>query len=264
MRCATCGETLGPGDERCPTCGAVVAYAMRAPATAGFPTGAPVPICPRCGYRGQGVSYFSRTGHIGLLVGVSVLTYGVGGLAYWLARRKNRICPSCGLAWERAEAALLARNSGSTSLAEASDGSLPSGGVKRRLLGSALVLFGSFLIMIGMIEAELAAAAVGSIFGAAGSGTFFWGWRGMQDRRAALQAGVQRNILRLAEQRGGSLTVTQVAADLNLSLEAAERALIAMDDGFRVRSEITDEGILLYDFPEVRHRPELGPGASPT
>ena len=41
--------------------------------------------------------YFRRTGHIGLLVGVSVFTYGFGGLVYWLARRKHLICPRCGL-----------------------------------------------------------------------------------------------------------------------------------------------------------------------
>jgi hypothetical protein len=33
-----------------------------------------------------------------------------------------------------------------------------------------------------------------------------------------------------------------------------------MDDGFRVRSEISDEGVLYYEFPEILHRKELGPG----
>ena len=67
-------------------------------------------------------------------------------------------------------------------------------------------------------------------------------------------------MLRLAARRGGSLTVTEVASELSLSLPAAEKVLIELDDGFRVRSEITEDGILLYEFPEVRHRPELPPG----
>ena len=72
--------------------------------------------------------------------------------------------------------------------------------------------------------------------------------------------GLQRKILRLAQARGGTLTVTEVAADMNVSLEAAEKILTSMDDGFRVRSEISKEGVLYYEFPEVRHRPELGAG----
>ncbi len=64
----------------------------------------------------------------------------------------------------------------------------------------------------------------------------------------------------LATQRGGTLTVTEVASDMELSLPAAEKVLVAMDDGFRVRSEISKDGILYYEFPEVLHRSELGPG----
>ena len=64
----------------------------------------------------------------------------------------------------------------------------------------------------------------------------------------------------LADRKGGSLTVTEVAAELNLSLPAAERVLIAMDDGLRVRSDITDEGLILYEFPELQHRRQLGSG----
>jgi hypothetical protein len=33
-----------------------------------------------------------------------------------------------------------------------------------------------------------------------------------------------------------------------------------MDDGFRVRSDISTEGVLYYEFPELRHRKEIGPG----
>ena len=258
MRCATCGERLGPGEERCPTCGAVVAtgYTRRMDAVE-MRGGSNLERCPRCGYQGQGVSYFSRTGHVGLLIGVSVFTYGIGGLVYWLSRRKHRVCASCGLGWDSTQRAI---GSGSSDLSQP-DPILPSSGIKRRFIGSAMILFASFMILMGLIEAEAAMMAVGSVIGAGGSGSFFWGWQALQERRQALQTGLQRKVLQLAERRGGSLTVTEVAADLNLSLPAAEKVLIAMDDGFRVRSEITDQGILLYEFPEVRHRDLLGPGA---
>ena len=219
--------------------------------------------CPRCGYRGEGITYFSRPGHVGLLIGVSVFTYGIGGLVYWLARRKHRVCPSCGLGWEYAGRDLPAPGDPKSLPGSSSSPlGLPSGGTKRRLFGSALILFASFLIMMGIIEFEAAAIIVGSVFGAAGSGTFFWGWRALQDRRQAINTGLQQEILRLADVRGGSLTVTEVAASLNVSLPAAEKLLIGMDDGFRVRSDITDDGIIVYEFPEVLHRKQLGGGPS--
>ena len=90
--------------------------------------------------------------------------------------------------------------------------------------------------------------------------SFFWGWKGLESRRKAVMQGLQRKILRLATLREGTLTVTEVAAELNLSLPAAEKILMSMDDGFRVRSEISKEGVLYYEFPEVRHRPALGRG----
>ena len=256
MRCATCGERLDPEADRCPTCGAAQGRAWMARRSADALRDGYLQQCPRCGYRGHGVSYFSRPGHVGLLIGLSVFTQGVGGLIYWLVKRKEFVCPNCSLKWEYA-------GSAETALANRYDPdapstvSLPSSGIKRRLIGSALVLFASFLIMMGLIEVEAAAIAVGSIIGAAGSGTFFWGWKALTERRQALTVGLQRQILRLAGKRGGSLTVTEVASDLNLSLPAAEKALVGMDDGFRVRSEITDEGIIVYEFPEVLHRKQL-------
>lgn len=204
--------------------------------------------------------YFRRAGHVGLLVGASLFTYGFGGLVYWLARRKHLVCPRCGLGWENASRALaVAGSEPEQRLIEAEpDQKLPSAGLKRRILGTTMVLAASLLVLIGFVEWEMAAVAVGSVMGGGGSLTFYWGWQGLQDRRRAIMQGLQRKILRLASARGGRLTVTEVAADLNLALPAAERIMEEMDDGFRVRSDISNDGVLFYDFPEIRHRDELG------
>jgi hypothetical protein len=205
--------------------------------------------------------YFRRAGHVGLLIAASFF-YALPGLVYWLSRRKHLICPRCGLDWEHSSRALavVGPDTERRLIEEEPDAPLPSAGLKRRVLGVTMVLLATFLVLIGFVEAELAAAAVGSVVGAGGSLTFYWGWQGLQERRKALMQGLQRKILKLASMKGGTLTVTQVAADLNLAIPAAEKILNELDDGFRVRSEISAEGVIYYEFPELLHRKELGPG----
>ena len=200
--------------------------------------------------------YFRRAGHVGLLLGVSLFTYGFGGLVYWLARRKHLICPRCGLGWENASRALAVTGPEPEQrmIEQEPQEKLPSSGIKRRVLGTAMVLAASLLVLIGFVEWEMAAVAVGAVLGGGGSMTFYWGWKGLQDRRDAIMKGIQRKVLKLAAVKGGTLTVTEVAADLNLELPAAEKILTSMDDGFRVRSEISPQGVLYYEFPEILHR----------
>jgi ribosomal protein L32 len=259
MRCSTCGEHLREHEQSCPTCGAAVGRAVVS--TAGVTT------CPRCGYVGGGIDYFRRAGHVGLLVGVSIFTYGLGGLAYWLMRRRHRICPQCGLNWAQfgGNAGGALRPSGSAvgnryASGNADPESLPRAGIGRRVVGVAMALFAGLMISIGFVELEMAAVAVGSVAGAGGTAMFWWGVKAQQERRRAVMAGLQKKVLGLATEKGGTLTVTEVAASMNLSLPAAEKILDEMDDGFRVRSDVTDQGIIVYEFPEVRHHPRLQTG----
>jgi predicted RNA-binding Zn-ribbon protein involved in translation (DUF1610 family) len=254
MRCSTCGETLEPGARRCPTCGVEVSSEMTVHSN--------VRRCPRCGYRGDGIPYFKRASHVALLVAVSLFTYGVGGLAYWLFRRNRVICPNCGLAWQYFPQTLPPPEEKRSPVQSGSEDRepLPKGGMLRRVAGVGLVLLATLLVVIGIVEAEPGAIATGSGLGAMGTGSFWWGLRALNDRRKALMQRMQQKVLRLATHRGGTLTVTEVASDLNLSLPAAEKVLTSMEDGFRVRSEITKEGVLYYEFPEVLHRKQLEPG----
>lgn len=257
MRCSTCGEFLHPGSLRCPTCGAATPVGM----ALARPDG--VRRCPRCSYQGEGIPYFRRGGHLGLLIGVSVFSYGFGGLVYWLARRKHLVCPRCGLGWEKASRALTVTGpEGERRFVEGeSDDRLPGSGAKRRVLGATMVLIATLLILVGFVEFEMVAVAIGSVLGASGSLAFYWGWSGLQDRRKAILQRMQRNVLKLAAAKGGTLTVTEVATDLNLAIPAAEKILTSMDDDLRVRSVISEEGVIVYEFPELRHRKELSPGA---
>ena len=256
MRCSTCGENLQQGAVRCPTCGTSTPVGSVLSRPSGLRR------CPKCSYQGEGIPYFRRAGHMALLIGVSLFTYGPGGIIYWAARRKHLTCPSCGLGWEHASRALAVTGSDTERmmLEAEPDEPLPSAGLKRRILGVGGVLFASLMVLIGFVEWEMAAVAIGSVGGAAGSGMFYWGWQALQDRRKALMQGLERKILKLAGLRGGRLTVTEVAADMNLPITTADKILTSMDDGFRIRSDISKEGVLYYEFPELLHRKELGSG----
>ncbi len=241
---------------RCPTCGATVAGGPHFHAS--------VRRCPRCGYQGDGIPYFKRPSHVALLIGVSLFTYGLGGLGYWLFRRNRIICPNCGLGWHYYYEALppAPEGKGPPLLAGGEGPPLPHGGLLRRILGVGLILVATLLVVLGIAEGEAAAIITGSVMGVSGTGSFWWGLRALNERRKALMQRLQQRVLRLAHHHGGTLTVTEVAADLSLSLPAAEKVLVAMDDGFRVRSEISKEGVLYYEFPEVLHRKQLEPGTA--
>lgn len=264
MRCATCGENLLHGEERCPTCGAVV---VRRPVPAARVR--EVRQCLRCGYRGDGIPYFRKPLHAVLLAAVSFPTFGLGGLVYYASHRRSLVCPGCGNGWEHARKPgeigevppprpIPSRTKGSS---PGVTGPLPPSGIGRRVFGVGLGVTALLLIISGVADGFVPELVVmGSVFGMGGSGMFLWGWQALQRRRQAVLQGLGRKVLRLATRRGGVLTVTEVAAELDLSLEAAEKLMIGMDDGFRIRSDISEEGVIYYEFPELRHQQRLKSG----
>lgn len=268
MHCSNCGSELQPGAVVCPSCGSgVVRVAAR---------NSSVRRCPRCGYWGEGVKYFSRVSHLAILAGLSLFTYTIGGLTYWLVCRKRLVCPNCGFGWENSTrmleapktAALPGAARGATAVPVVSqptvmaepDEPLPSNGLGRRVIGVGAILMATLMILVGIVEFVAPPIVVGGVLGAAGSLNFLWGWKALGERRKAVMRGMERRILKLARSRNGTLTVTEVAAELDLSLDASEKLLNEMEDGFRIRSDVTDEGIIVYEFPEVQHRPRLGRG----
>ena len=139
---------------------------------------------------------------------------------------------------------------------------LPPSGIGRRILGAGIGILGALIITAGIAGGDGPPIVAGALMGMSGSGLFMWGWRALQERRQSVLQALNRKVLMLATRRGGVLTVTEVAAELDLSLEAAEKLMIAMDDGFRVRSDISNEGVLYYEFPEVVHQKKLRAGDS--
>ena len=200
-----------------------------------------------------------------------MLTYGIGGFIYWMAKRDARVCPSCGLSWDRSRTLDTDVEVGDRvpqsefwlQPARTNSEELPRGGLVRRISGIILAILAVFLLGIGIVEMSAGAFVTGISVGLVGGSSFAWGWRALQHRREGLLRSLQTQVLRVASARGGQLTATDVASDLGVTLTVAERVLFAMDDGFRVCSDVTDDGLLVFDFPEIRVR-SLPSGGSPS
>jgi hypothetical protein len=67
---------------------------------------------------------------------------------------------------------------------------------------------------------------------------------------------IESEILRLAGQHGGRLTAVEVATDMAISPEAAKDALDALALREVADLEITDSGVVVYAFHDVRHLQE--------
>ena len=94
--------------------------------------------------------------------------------------------------------------------------------------------------------------------------TLFWGvkllrrWTGPSSMRARgdsspekLTPSIQREIFELAKHHKGKLTVTDVVLGTGLSLRSAEEGLNGMVDGYRIRMNIRDSGMIIYEFTEL-------------
>lgn len=270
MYCSTCGAQVPDGASRCTNCGAAVSRpaGFGVPAvhnhthvhthTHAMPLGAA--ICPRCGFQGPTVSYFSQGGHIAALLLLAAITMfpaaGFGGLIYYLVRRDHRSCARCGHTLGKGRDLALAGPHGAALPASAAaEADLPEeGGGLGWTIGSFILLaFAALMIIGGFSDGEGGMVAVGAIAGTLGGFMMKRARTAREERRQQLLFALQQPVLRLAGQSDGRLTVTQVASTLGWPMRRAEKVLNSLDDGLRVVSDVTNEGVIVYDFRELRH-----------
>lgn len=268
MYCSTCGARVPDGHTRCDNCGAPVSR----PAGFGVPAAAqaqavmPVTtaVCPRCGFQGPTVGYFSQGGHIAGLILLALVTsfpfFGAGGLAFYLLRHSHRSCARCGETLGKRDAlALVAAQSHGAPLtaAAAAEADLPEDvGVWSSIWGIGailLYLFAAMMMMVAFGEGEPVAGVFALFAGGAGVLLTKRAQSAREDRRQALLVALQQPVLRLAGERGGRLTVTEVASSLSWPLRRAEKVLDSLEDGLRVASDVTNEGVIVYEFRELMH-----------
>jgi hypothetical protein len=270
MYCSRCGTRRRPDDVLCGECGAdpdaasatgtasTVTLDRRGGIAGLAPAGSTaIGHCPRCRYLGEGLAYFSRGPHLAGLVAATVLTLpvalGAGGFLYYGLRRDHRVCPRCGYGWGRA---------GERALRTAADAGEadPRGGVVvarapgergMRAASAFLLVLACILLVVGVTSLEAVVVGLGLVSAGGAVALRRAANRAREARRQALIASLQTPVLALASRRGGRLTVTQVAATLGWPIRRAEKVLHSLDDGWRVNSEVTAEGVIVYEFREL-------------
>jgi hypothetical protein len=65
---------------------------------------------------------------------------------------------------------------------------------------------------------------------------------------------IQGRIFRAALKHSGRLTISDIVLETDLSIRDAEEQINSMVDGTHVRMEVGDDGLVVYEFPEIISR----------
>lgn len=122
--------------------------------------------------------------------------------------------------------------------------------------GALVVGFLALCCLVALVEDVDAA---GTIITLAFAGGAWMLWRSADKDVARVQRAelgrMQLEVLKLARE-DGRLTVTEVASRLHWPMDRAAAVLDSLDDGLRVASEPSAEGVIVYEFRELIHDPD--------
>lgn len=275
MRCPQCAEVNQEGARFCSGCG------QRLPVPAAtdddeWPQAKPGPrvmmaTCHRCGETLPPDSYFSRGLNVAKLVALLPVNFILPILFFFL-RRDRLVCGNCrkllpaaapmgllpamagtgerGLTLVSSETALTLASPEAQQLEKASRNA-KSRGVLMALFAMPLSLpVVAFVGSMGWTEMAFVGFP-GALVIAGAVNAFRRSSRLQRRAREAESRHLRRKILGLARQHRGRLNVAQAAAGLGCDFKEAEQVLDGMVDGRHVDVEVTDEGRLVYVFPDL-------------
>ena len=135
-----------------------------------------------------------------------------------------------------------------------------------KLIGAVLLALLALFMLFGLLGTDRALTSppvVGAflitvVLPAAGAVLLARGHFAEKSRLTGRKAELRRNtidaeILRLAGQHAGRLTAVEVATALSMTPEAAAEALSSLGVRGQADVEVTDDGVLVYSFYDVRH-----------
>ena len=130
-----------------------------------------------------------------------------------------------------------------------------SAGRGKRGWGIAVLVFTAFMLIGVVQDVDVAGVLAVALFTLGGGLLYRAGNRDAERARQAALGQMQLPVLELARE-DGRLTVTEVASRLRWTVPQAKAVLDSLDDGFRVWSSPSDEGVMVYEFREVLHDPD--------
>lgn len=219
--CSSCGTAIPPGYQRCPGCGRVYGDANRCRSCNAFAAVRPTAggyVCAACGAPRE------------RLPGTVVEGFPAGITPP----------PQQTQQWMKS----VAMGGGAVGLKLVAAG----------IVGASFVVAGFIGLVAGGTVALIPAGFIG--LAGLGVGGLLWSWGSHAGKRAALisSSAQELEILALAEKHAGELYATDVARGLGLSLADAEARLSAMADGTRILADVTPEGLLRFEFRELKAR----------
>ena len=138
-----------------------------------------------------------------------------------------------------------------------------------KLVGGGALLLLALFMLVGFLQSDAeASGAVRALTllltvglpGVAGAVLLrnHFGARGQLDRRRDVlrQQTMESEILRLANQQGGKLMLVEVVSALALPQASAKELLDGMVTRELADVEVTDSGVLVYSFHDIRHLSE--------
>ncbi len=79
-------------------------------------------------------------------------------------------------------------------------------------------------------------------------------YEGREDEREHEARNLQVRIYKLAYKLEGRITVSDIVVETGLDAKEAEETIQAMVDNQRVRMEVQEDGVVVYEFPELLSR----------
>ena len=135
-----------------------------------------------------------------------------------------------------------------------------------KLIGAVLLALLALFMAAGFLRSDLALSKASVLAAflitvalpAAGAVLLARGHFAEKSRLTGRKAELRRNtidaeILRLAGQHAGRLTAVEVATALSMTPESAAEALSSLGVRGQADVEVTDDGVLVYSFYDVRH-----------
>ncbi len=209
-------------------------------------------VCPRCGFRGFSEGYFAQGGHLAILVAMFFLFFPAA-IVYLAMRHNHRNCPRCGISWGRdAELAVPAPAPvGPGGHITVHEPAMAGGDGGKIGWSWVFFILAGILALTGIANLAPGLVVMGGLSAGAGFLLRQNAESERKKRRMAILQGLQAPVLQLAARKGGKLTVTEVATEFGWPLPRAEKVLNSLEDGYRVTADITDEGVIVYQFLEL-------------